>query len=163
MSFRAPAKFEIFYDRELVNKVKKGISDFLFGPVGAQTRYQKRKILKRKDFSAKNQSLVLKKQRNLCADCGLNYPKLKFHHIDGNRSNNDISNCVALCPNCHDLRDRRKLSLKNLKKLPTFFPRIIPTLPKKLPKLEAPKKKSLSKKEIDEALKTLKELNFDNL
>jgi len=44
MAFRAPAKFEIYYDRELVNKVKKGISDFLFGPVGAQTKYQKRKI-----------------------------------------------------------------------------------------------------------------------
>jgi 5-methylcytosine-specific restriction endonuclease McrA len=28
------------------------------------------------------------------------------HHIDGNRSNNDIFNCQALCPNCHAKKTR---------------------------------------------------------
>ena len=162
MVYSAPAKFEIYYDRKLVNKVKKKVSDFLFGPAGAQTKYQKRKILKRKDFSAKTQSLVLKKQRNLSADCGLNYPNLKFHHIDGNNPNNDISNCVALCPNCHDLRDRK---IKNSKKIPIQIPRInpLPLLKLKLSqqKLRQNKWKEPSPKQIRQSLKFLKELGIE--
>jgi 5-methylcytosine-specific restriction endonuclease McrA len=29
-----------------------------------------------------------------------------YDHIDGNRSNNKISNCQALCPNCHAKKTR---------------------------------------------------------
>ncbi len=28
---------------------------------------------------------------------------LELHHVDGNRSNNDLSNLRILCPNCHSL------------------------------------------------------------
>ncbi len=40
-----------------------------------------------------------------CAVCGYNnvLDILEVHHIDGNRANNDISNLIILCPNCHRL------------------------------------------------------------
>ena len=30
---------------------------------------------------------------------------LELHHIDGNHSNNELSNLTLLCPNCHALTD----------------------------------------------------------
>lgn len=41
-----------------------------------------------------------------CECCGLEewmgQPiKLEIHHVDGNRSNNDLNNLQLLCPNCH--------------------------------------------------------------
>ena len=42
----------------------------------------------------------------LCAHCGFGIPSvLKVAHIDGNRDNNDISNLVILCANCHKMHD----------------------------------------------------------
>lgn len=32
-----------------------------------------------------------------------------FDHIDNDRSNNDFSNCQALCPNCHAIKTRREI------------------------------------------------------
>ena len=51
-----------------------------------------------------------------CARCGISEwlgqpAPLELHHIDGNRSNNDVSNLQILCPNCHAQTDtycRRK-------------------------------------------------------
>lgn len=58
----------------------------------------------RKQFSKLNKQKMLIRQNFCCADCGgfLEYPE--FHHRDGNRSNNSLSNCVALCANCHRKR-----------------------------------------------------------
>lgn len=41
-----------------------------------------------------------------CENCGLEEwlgkpINLEVHHIDGNRSNNDLDNLLLLCPNCH--------------------------------------------------------------
>lgn len=42
----------------------------------------------------------------LCAHCGFGIPAvLEVAHIDGNRLNNDVSNLVILCPNCHKMLD----------------------------------------------------------
>src|SRR5207249_2067253 len=42
----------------------------------------------------------------LCAHCGFGIPAvLEVAHIDGNRGNNDVSNLVILCPNCHKMHD----------------------------------------------------------
>ena len=39
---------------------------------------------------------------NKCCDCGEDKRYLLFvHHIDSNRDNNNISNLVVLCANCH--------------------------------------------------------------
>lgn len=42
---------------------------------------------------------------NCCAECGYDkYPEvLQVHHIDRDRSNNDIENLVILCPTCHEV------------------------------------------------------------
>lgn len=46
---------------------------------------------------------VIHNQNGKCAYCRHSVSKLsrKFHHKDGNRSNNKISNCQLLCSNCH--------------------------------------------------------------
>jgi hypothetical protein len=42
----------------------------------------------------------------LCAHCGFGVPAvLEVAHVDGDRQNNEISNLVILCPNCHKMLD----------------------------------------------------------
>jgi hypothetical protein len=51
--------------------------------------------------------ILLENQNHKCLFCGQaevwNGKKLKLHldHIDGNHSNNELSNLRLLCPNCH--------------------------------------------------------------
>jgi hypothetical protein len=42
---------------------------------------------------------VLKEFNHRCAICGADRPHL--HHIDENPANNELSNLIPLCPNCH--------------------------------------------------------------
>ncbi len=64
-----------------------------YGP--AHPNWKKGKYVDRK--------LVLKdKKKSICCRCGKNDKRvLLIHHIDGNRINNDSSNLVWLCYNCH--------------------------------------------------------------
>ena len=71
-------------------------------------KHEDKKNLKRKDFSKKTQKIILQIQKHRCNDCRKYYELLHFHHKDGNRSNNEISNAEALCPNCHAKKTRRK-------------------------------------------------------
>lgn len=53
---------------------------------------------------------ILKTREYKCEYCGISKWMnkkiiLQFHHIDGNRDNNDESNLLLLCPNCHSLTD----------------------------------------------------------
>jgi len=66
-----------------------------------------KKLRKRKNFSKLTKETVLKKQRNRCKKCWRKMEPPHFDHIDGNRTNNDISNCQALCPNCHAKKTRK--------------------------------------------------------
>jgi ribosomal protein L31 len=51
----------------------------------------------------------LRVSENKCEDCKLNdFRTLEVHHLDGNRKNNDISNLVLLCANCHKIRHHNK-------------------------------------------------------
>jgi len=52
-----------------------------------------------------------------CANCGYN-EIVDRHHIDGNYNNNDFSNLIDLCPNCHALVHRGRKTLKWLPKPP---------------------------------------------
>ena len=70
--------------------------------------YNKKGKLKRKDFSKTDQELTLIKQAYRCNICKKKLDVVILDHIDGNRSNNDISNCQALCPNCHAIKTRNK-------------------------------------------------------
>jgi len=69
----------------------------------------KSRIKKRKKFSKSVQNAVLVLQGFKCNLCGKFLNIINFDHIDRNRSNNHISNCQALCPNCHAKKTRKKL------------------------------------------------------
>ena len=62
---------------------------------------KKPKKSKRKDFAPLTKLMVLQNQNHRCNICNNLLNVVDFDHIDGNRSNNKISNCQALCPNCH--------------------------------------------------------------
>lgn len=51
-----------------------------------------------------------------CANCGFN-EIVDRHHIDRNQNNNDASNLLDLCPNCHALVHRGRKVLKWLPSL----------------------------------------------
>ena len=70
------------------------------------TMYNNKSKLKRKRFSPTIQELVLKRQAYRCNVCKERLDAINFDHIDGSRSNNSISNCQALCPNCHAKKTR---------------------------------------------------------
>lgn len=78
---------------------------FLFVVIAALLS-KKRKRRERKFFTAEVKRGILKKQKHNCAYCKRNPGVLDFDHKDGNRCNNKMSNCIALCPNCHAKKTR---------------------------------------------------------
>jgi len=44
------------------------------------------------------------RQNGKCQKCHRPPPRWEYHHKDGDRSNNDLSNCQGLCPNCHSVK-----------------------------------------------------------
>ena len=77
--------------------------------------HDKKGKLKRKGFPKTTQEITLIKQAYRCNACNNNLDKINFDHIDGNRSNNSITNCQALCLNCHakKTRERNKMKARN--------------------------------------------------
>lgn len=71
--------------------------------------YNNKSKLKRKSFSPTDQKLTLRKQAYRCNICKQRLDEINFDHIDGNRSNNSIADCQALCPNCHAKKTRKRL------------------------------------------------------
>ena len=61
----------------------------------------------RRDFSESVRKKVLALQFYRCNYCNRVLDEVNFDHIDGNRSNNSIFNCQALCPNCHARKTRK--------------------------------------------------------
>jgi len=61
----------------------------------------------RKDFPKWIQKKTLRRQWFRCNYCFRYLDVVNFDHIDGNPSNNSLSNCQALCPNCHAKKTRR--------------------------------------------------------
>jgi len=66
------------------------------------------RIKKRKKFSKSVKNAVLIMQGFRCNICGKFLSIINFDHIDRNRGNNSISNCQALCPNCHAMKTRMR-------------------------------------------------------
>ena len=63
----------------------------------------------RQNFSKAIKNKILEKQKNKCAVCRKIPPLFHFDHKDGNRSNNNLKNCQALCPNCHSIKTLKDL------------------------------------------------------
>ena len=65
---------------------------------------------KRKPFSAGVKVDTLIKQKLLCKKCREMFTKKRrpvFDHIKG-RSDRSLSNCQALCPNCHEIKNQKE-------------------------------------------------------
>lgn len=80
----------------------------------------------RRSFPKTIKNATLKKQNYRCNICGKKLDDRDFDHIDGDSSNNSMSNCQALCLECHRKKTRnikqRKLKLsKALKYLRRFL------------------------------------------
>lgn len=86
----------------------------LFKPIRKMKQRKKSKdkykTVPRRDFSDDVKLEVLRNQDHRCASCGRILGVVDWDHIDGDRSNIDISNCQALCPYCHAIKSRKKLS-----------------------------------------------------
>lgn len=72
------------------------------------------KPITRKSFLKSTKNLVLKNQKYRCKACGKKSKVWDFDHINGDNSNNSISNCQALCPTCH-AEKTRKIKQNSLK------------------------------------------------
>ena len=70
-------------------------------------RHRSRKYRKRLGFSDNIKERTLAKQHHRCSSCNKLLNVVDFDHKDNNRSNNEASNCMALCPNCHAIKTRR--------------------------------------------------------
>ncbi len=66
------------------------------------------KTSKRRQFSKLTKQKILISQKFRCAKCRNPLEIADFDHIDGDKTNNDVSNCQALCPNCHAKKTRKK-------------------------------------------------------
>jgi hypothetical protein len=108
------------------DKTIPGISDFIDDPLtalgvskkakktlnllaGLYLAHEKEKKIKsgaRMQFSKRIKLAVLKAQKNKCKKCKCKLEEVDFDHIDGNRANNSISNCQALCLDCHRKKNR---------------------------------------------------------
>ena len=58
----------------------------------------------RRGWSEIEKEEVRERQGGSCNKCGKSPPRWEYHHKDGNRSNNSMSNCEGLCPNCHSVK-----------------------------------------------------------
>lgn len=70
----------------------------------------------KKTFVAKyttvRKKMIIRDMVKKCEICGYNESKeiLGIHHKDRNNKNNELSNLMVLCPNCHSLEHRKHIS-----------------------------------------------------
>jgi len=57
----------------------------------------------RRGWTVEEKEQVRIRQDGKCAHCGKPPPRWDYHHADGDRSNNQMDNCLGLCPNCHSV------------------------------------------------------------
>ena len=81
--------------------------------VAASRKKTPYKDLPRKGFSDSTKEEILRIQNHRCADCNRVLDVVDFDHIDADKTNNDITNCQALCPNCHAKKSRNERSRYN--------------------------------------------------
>ena len=57
----------------------------------------------RRGWTPDEKEQVRIRQDGKCAHCGKPPPRWEYHHVNGDRSDNSMSNCEGLCPNCHSI------------------------------------------------------------
>ena len=67
----------------------------------------------RRYFSSDVKGQILKNQNYKCAICKRHAGICDYDHKNGDRSNNKLSNCQALCPYCQAKKTRGLLKTKN--------------------------------------------------
>lgn len=75
--------------------------------IAARSAKGKPEYVERKDFSIEVKEQVLKNQGHRCNECRKLLDVVDYDHIDGDRSNNELNNCQALCPTCHAKKSRK--------------------------------------------------------
>ena len=101
---------------------KFGQPDFNNGKEDIKQYFNKQ--VKRKPNHVKSRVLTYGLKQNICEQCGIKGDKgwlgkditIELHHIDGCRSNNDLSNLQMLCPNCHSQTHNYRNRKHNKKK-----------------------------------------------
>jgi 5-methylcytosine-specific restriction endonuclease McrA len=83
-------------------------NSYQLSPKDIENRIRKSKevLEHRSQVSPKMKLEIIKEQDFKCLFCGISswadkVIALEIHHIDGNRINNERSNTIGLCPNCH--------------------------------------------------------------
>ncbi len=81
---------------------------FVISSIALAIRRLKRRDRRRErqHFSNSVKQKILRKQDHKCAHCKRILNVVDWDHKNGNRSNNNESNCQALCPNCHAIKTR---------------------------------------------------------
>jgi len=102
--------FSIVFDPKKIFDLNKNQSNLLEIAASFLLMYEKtsRRKTTRRQFSKLTKKKTLIRQNFRCNSCGNPLEEVDFHHIDGNSSNNHISNCEALCQNCHANKTRKK-------------------------------------------------------
>ncbi len=78
----------------------------ILGIAKAASKKSKPASLPRRGWTEPQHREVLTRQNGRCNICGQVSGTFQFDHIDDNHNNNDLYNCQALCPNCHDRKSR---------------------------------------------------------
>lgn len=101
--------FSYVFDPKKIFDLNKNESDLLEFAASFLLMVEKANKTKadRKAFPKLTKQKTLIKQNFCCKDCGEFSKVLEFHHKNGNRADNRLSNCEALCPNCHTKKTRK--------------------------------------------------------
>ena len=88
--------------KRLKSQIAKSKTGLNFCSITCGNRYKNKAVINTKNSNDYRRNAFLAYPHK-CAKCGYNEDEriLEVHHIDENRNNNDITNLIILCPNCH--------------------------------------------------------------
>ena len=115
-------KIELLKNTGKFQEMKTGVSDLILEILGCYDYNDYKKKLKvhssrieekrRRDsgFTKELKATILKKFNNKCIKCG-SIENIHIHHKDGDSTNNEESNLIALCSICHNNTHKKKEKL----------------------------------------------------
>lgn len=108
-----------FCGKEVTRKkyeIKKSKSGFHYCSLECGNRHKNQLTINTQDSSAYRRNAFLYYPHK-CELCGWKEDEriLEVHHIDENRQNNNLSNLMILCPNCHKKLTLHLITLKDRK------------------------------------------------